>query len=153
MDDAPRSPRLTTRSSSLTPVEVVDRYHRMPGIFGPWMSAYVLARCLWVTSGSAAACNKSGRQWLDSVLPDTAARQDDLLIGVGDLGRAVAKSARPLGARIIGVNTTGKPIREVGQMCPVDRLRTALRMADFVVLLVPLRRQLAGGSAGESSER
>jgi phosphoglycerate dehydrogenase-like enzyme len=66
------------------------------------------------------------------------------VIGLGDIGRAIARSAHALGMTVLGVSLSGRPARGVKQVFTPDRLRTALALADFVVLTVPLTRQTRG---------
>jgi phosphoglycerate dehydrogenase-like enzyme len=118
---------------------------RVPGIFGPWMSEYVLGWCLWVTQRMAMYLDaRAERRWLQTVPPDRLRDKTLLLVGVGDIGRAVARAARAVGARVEGVNTTGRPVREVDRIHPARQLRVALGRADFVVLLVPLTDSTRG---------
>jgi phosphoglycerate dehydrogenase-like enzyme len=118
---------------------------RAPGIFGPWMAEYVLGWCLWVTQRIGTYLDaKADRRWVQTVLPDRLRDKTLLLVGVGDIGRTVARAARALGARIEGVNTTGRALPGVDRMYPVRQLRVALGRADFVVLLVPLTPSTRG---------
>jgi phosphoglycerate dehydrogenase-like enzyme len=118
---------------------------RAPGIFGPWMAEYVVGRCLWVTQRMATyARAQRDRAWLDSVLPDRLRGKTVALVGVGDIGRTVARAVRGLGARVLGVNTGGRAVAGVDRVYPVQRLHAALAAADFVVLLVPLTASTRG---------
>jgi phosphoglycerate dehydrogenase-like enzyme len=61
-----------------------------------------------------------------------------LIIGVGDMGGAVAHAARQLGLRVLGIRRSRASHPNVDEMFGPDELDTALPRADFVVLAVPL---------------
>ncbi len=118
---------------------------RAPGVFGPWMVEYVLGWCLWVTQRmSTFTTAQRERRWLRDVIPERLGGRTLAVVGLGDIGRAIARArARPRhdGGR-------GQPVgaprarREAG-LHP-GSLRRALALADFVVLTVPLTRETRG---------
>lgn len=61
-----------------------------------------------------------------------------LIIGVGDMGAAVATAARSLGMTVLGVRRSGKPHELVDEMFSIGELDTVLPRADFIVLTVPM---------------
>ena len=61
-----------------------------------------------------------------------------VVIGFGDLGRAAGRAARKLGARVIAVTRTGKPVPLADATVPFTRLDRVLPKADFVVVCAPL---------------
>ena len=60
------------------------------------------------------------------------------IIGVGQMGGAVARRVRPLGVRVIGVRRHGRPARHVDRMYGIDGIDTVLAEADFVLVTTPL---------------
>ncbi|HUW63997.1 MAG TPA: D-2-hydroxyacid dehydrogenase [Spirochaetia bacterium] len=60
------------------------------------------------------------------------------IIGTGHVGTEVAKKARALGMRSIGLNTRGTPVDGVEKVLSRDRMDQLLRESDFVVVTVPL---------------
>jgi phosphoglycerate dehydrogenase-like enzyme len=64
-----------------------------------------------------------------------------LIIGVGDMGGAVAEAARDLGLRVLGVRRSGAPHPAVDRMCRPDQLDEVLPEADFIVLAAPLTKE------------
>src|SRR6185503_18125885 len=77
---------------------------RAPGVFGPWMAEYVVGWCLWVTQRMAAYRDaQARREWIQHRPPERLAGQTIAIVGLGDIGRTVARAARAVGLRVIGV--------------------------------------------------
>src|SRR5439155_6075081 len=114
-------------------------------VFGPWMAEYVIGWCSWVTQRVEEYRQaQRQRRWLDHVLPDRLAGKTMAIVGLGDIGRDIARVARALGMRVLGVSRRGRPVREATRMYPVAAMARALREADFVVLLLPLTPETRG---------
>jgi phosphoglycerate dehydrogenase-like enzyme len=115
---------------------------RSPGLFGPWMVEYTLGWCLWVTQRMSTFREaQRERRWLRDVIPERLGGRTMAVIGLGDIGRAIARGARALGMTVVGVSQSGRPVRGVKQVFDARRLAQALAQADFVVVTVPLTRQ------------
>jgi glyoxylate/hydroxypyruvate reductase A len=118
---------------------------RMPGVFGPWMREYVLGWCLAITQRTETyRIAQRERRWRDEVLPERLAGKTLAIVGLGDIGRAIAEGARALGVRVIGVNRSGRAVRGVERVYALPRLERALRDADFVVVVLPLTEATRG---------
>ena len=118
---------------------------RAPGVFGPWMAEYVIGWCSWVTQRIETYREaQRQRRWLDHVLPDRLHGKTLTIVGLGDIGRAIARAARTFGMRVIGVNRSGRRVREAERVFKVGQLAQALADADFVVVLVPLTPETRG---------
>lgn len=126
---------------------------RAPGIFGPWMAEYVLARCLWVTQRIDFYREaQRERRWRADVQPDRLAGRTLVVVGLGDIGRTVARTAAAAGLRVIGVSRRGRPVAGVARVHRPAALARALRTADFVALVLPLTRT-SRGLVGEATLR
>ena len=118
---------------------------RAPGVFGPWMIEYVLGWCLWVTQHVAVFTRaQRERRWLRDTIPERLAGRTLAVVGLGDIGRGITRSAHALGMTVIGVSISGLAVRGAKQVFTAGALRTALALADFVVLTVPLTRETRG---------
>jgi glyoxylate/hydroxypyruvate reductase A len=118
---------------------------RAPGIFGPWMAEYVVGWCAWVTQRVETYREaQRKRRWLDHVLPDRLLGKTLTIVGMGDIGRDIARAARALGMRVVGVSRSGRLVREAERVYKVGQLGRALAEADFVVILLPLTPETAG---------
>jgi len=126
----------------LSPHVVVTR---APGVFGPWMAEYVVGWCSWVTQRIETYREaQRQRRWLDHVLPDRLVGKTLTIVGLGDIGRAVARAARTFGMRVVGVSRSGRRVREAERVYRVGQLAQALAEADFVVVLLPLTSETHG---------
>src|SRR3989442_15730004 len=86
---------------------------RAPGVFGPWMAEYVIGWCAWITQRIETYREaQRQRRWLDHVLPDRPLGKTPTIVGLGDIGRAIARAARTLGMRVIGVDPPGPRVPE-----------------------------------------
>ena len=118
---------------------------RAPGVFGPWMSEYVLAWCSWVTQRlETYRAAQRERRWIEDVLPARLRGKTMTLIGVGDIGREIARVARAVGMHVIGVSRTGQRVPAVERVYRPGYLARALAAGDFVVVVLPLTRQTRG---------
>ncbi len=75
--------------------------------------------------------------WRQIFTPRIAGRHL-LIVGVGDMGGAVAAAGRTLGLRVTGVRRGGAPHPDVGHMATPQALDTLLPQADLVALAAPL---------------
>jgi len=120
------------------------RITRVAGIFGPWMAEYTLGWCLWVTQRmDGFRASQRQRRWAP-VDPVPLRGQTLCVVGLGDIGRSIAKAARALGMRVIGVTRSGRASRDAVRVYRTAALRTALARADFVVLTLPLSDETRG---------
>lgn len=60
------------------------------------------------------------------------------IVGLGDIGRAVAAALRPFGVRIVGVRRSGAPDPLADEVLPTSRLVDAAARVDDVVVATPL---------------
>jgi phosphoglycerate dehydrogenase-like enzyme len=90
----------------------------------------------------AIVTNQRMGSWQQIFSPCIAGRTV-LIIGVGDMGGAVAGAARHYKLRVIGVRRSGATHPDVDRMYRPDELDDALPLADFVVLAAPLTRETA----------
>lgn len=124
---------------------------RAPGIFGPWMSEYVLGWCSWVTQRMETyRTAQRDQRWRSDVLPGRLRGKTMTLVGVGDIGREIARVARAVGLHVIGVSRSGQRVPAVERVYRPGHLARALAAADFVVLVVPLTAKTRGLIADEA---
>ncbi|TMQ22017.1 MAG: D-2-hydroxyacid dehydrogenase [Candidatus Rokuibacteriota bacterium] len=112
---------------------------RAPGVFGPWMSEYVIGWCAWVTQRMETyRAAQRERRWRDDVLPERLRGRTLTLVGIGDIGGEIARVARAVGLHVVGVSRSGRRVPHVDRVHRVWNLHRALSAADFVVVVAPL---------------
>jgi len=117
---------------------------RAAGIFGPWMAEYAIGWCLWVTQRmDGFRASQRARRWAP-VDPAPLRGQTLCVVGLGDIGRHIARAGRALGMRVIGISRTARRVPGVERVYRTRALATALARADFVVLPVPLSAATRG---------
>jgi phosphoglycerate dehydrogenase-like enzyme len=90
----------------------------------------------------AIVSNQNKASWHQIFTPTIAGRTV-LIIGVGDMGGAVAAAARHYKLRVLGVRRGGAAHPDVERMYRPDELDDALPLADFIVLAAPLTGETA----------
>ena len=104
---------------------------RVGGTFGPWMAEYVLGWCLHVTLRTELfRAQQRERKWLP-VDPLRLHGSTLCVVGLGDIGRAIARAARGVGMRVVGVNRSGKRVAEAGRVYKTRDIGKAVAAADF----------------------
>jgi phosphoglycerate dehydrogenase-like enzyme len=104
----------------------------------------VLMALLMLHGGLPALMTQQRRhQWRQIFTPRIVGRRL-LVVGVGDMGGAVASAGRALGLVVTGVRRSGAPHPEVEHMTTLDGLDEQLQQADLVALAVPLTPESQG---------
>jgi len=111
---------------------------RIAGIFGPWMAEYVLGWCLWHTQRTELFRAQQRESRWRQVDPLRLHGAELCIVGLGDIGRTIARAARGVGMRVSGVSQGGRKAPGVDRVYRARDLGKPLASADFVVLTVPL---------------
>ncbi len=86
---------------------------------------------------------QAGRTWLHRDT-EMLAGQTALIVGAGEIGRAIGNALGALGVEVTGVATSERHDRDLGRVRSVEELDALLPDADFVVLVVPLTKLTRG---------
>jgi len=117
---------------------------RAAGVFGPWMAEYTLAWCGWITR-QIEQLREQQRQRRWAPLRQGLLRGKTLaIVGLGDIGREIARAARTLGMRVVGVSRRGKKLPGVERVYRPSAIDRALAQCDFAVLTLPLTAETRG---------
>jgi phosphoglycerate dehydrogenase-like enzyme len=81
--------------------------------------------------------NQRAARWEPIFTPSIAGRTV-AIVGVGEMGGAVAHAAKRLNLRVIGIRRDVRPHNDVDEMRGTDRLHETLAEADFIVVATPL---------------
>ncbi len=66
------------------------------------------------------------------------------ILGVGEIGRGLAKAARALGMRVVGTRMHPEPCADIDETLGPDDAARALEVADYAVVLLPLTSRTRG---------
>jgi phosphoglycerate dehydrogenase-like enzyme len=107
------------------------------GVFGPQMTEYVISYLFGLERGVFRMReNQSGRCWQQ--IPYRHSRDITVgCIGLGSIGRHIARNLRQLGLHVTGLSRTGAACGEVDAVFDVDRVAEFLHEPDYLVLSLP----------------
>ena len=114
-------------------------------VFGHWMAEYVLGWCLWLSQKMETyRAAQRERRWIQEIEPEPLGGRTMTIVGLGDIGRALARPAAALGLRVLGVSRRARRVPHVDRVYARAALARALGAADIVVLAVPLTSRTRG---------
>jgi phosphoglycerate dehydrogenase-like enzyme len=108
------------------------------GVHGPRVGEFATMALLMLQSHMPYFASQQRTHRWDQRPSSLIAGRTAVVVGLGGMGGAVARSARHLGLRVIGVNRSGRPHRACERTLPVARLASVLPKADFLFLAAPL---------------
>ncbi|GAB2463479.1 D-2-hydroxyacid dehydrogenase [Xylanimonas ulmi] len=83
------------------------------------------------------ADHKARREWSGRWAMGQIREQTVLVVGLGSIGREVARKASLLGARVLGVNLTTDPVEGVERVYAPDQIEQVAAEADAIVNTLP----------------
>ena len=105
------------------------------------MPENIIGALLYVAKPYAAAVeNQKRRKWVQGTAQPLTGKTLGIL-GLGAIGRDVARIAAALGLRVIGTKRRPAPMDDVAEVMPPERTPEVLRQSDFVLLLLPATPQ------------
>jgi phosphoglycerate dehydrogenase-like enzyme len=119
----------------------------LAGLYGTSIAEHALGLMLILARNLHVSLrNQDGRRWDREV----ARTMTDLhgrtlaIIGLGNIGRNIARLGRALGMTVIGCRRTGRPAPFVDQVYPLAALHAMLAEADHVAVAAPLTARTEG---------
>ncbi len=114
------------------------------GVLSPFMAEYVVSAMLMANFGFPTYKNQQRRrEWRQHPWRPIDQRTV-LLVGLGRIGARVAKRAKEIGMKVLGVRSKNEAVANVDEIYPPDELGDAAVRADFVCLHVPLTDNTRG---------
>ena len=105
------------------------------------MPENIIGALLYVAKPYAAAVeNQKHRKWVHSTAQPLTGKTLGIL-GLGAIGRDVARIAAALGLRVIGTRRRPQPVANVAEVLPAERTPEVLAQSDFLLLLLPATPQ------------
>ncbi|MDW5524778.1 phosphoglycerate dehydrogenase [Carnobacterium maltaromaticum] len=109
------------------------------GIHGVPIAESVFGMLLADTRGIKKAINQqTNKVWSQTESLVELKGKTMMIIGMGQVGKEVARLAQAFGLNVIGVNRSGNPVTEVSEIIKQDQIPKHLKRADFVVNILPL---------------
>jgi len=108
------------------------------GVAADVMAQYVIGGILHFTLGLPAfARHQRDRRWTSGSVASVDGRTIAIL-GLGKTGQAIARLAKALGMQVVGVRARAAPTANVDRVASIESLHDMLRLADYVVICLPL---------------
>jgi phosphoglycerate dehydrogenase-like enzyme len=117
---------------------------RTEGVFAPWMAEYTFGWLLWGTQRMEGFRVAQRAQRWEPTSPALLHGKTLGVVGLGFVGRAIARLARAFGMQVIGMNKSGRRVPEAERVYRRAGLRELLGASDYVVLAVPLTPETRG---------
>jgi phosphoglycerate dehydrogenase-like enzyme len=108
------------------------------GVHSPKQAEFATMAFLMLHSHMTFFASAQRRHLWEQRLSPLIAGKTAAIVGLGGMGGAVARSARRLGLRVIGITRSGSPSPLADRVLPVARIERALPKADFLYLAAPL---------------
>lgn len=106
-------------------------------VYGEMMAEYVFAYLLYcLRNGSKHLEDQKKKIW-DPVRPERLRGKVLGILGLGSVGREIAKRGKQFGMRVIGVRRTPGPIEDVDQTFGHQDLEKVIPLADYLVAVIP----------------
>ncbi|MEE9202783.1 MAG: D-2-hydroxyacid dehydrogenase [Dehalococcoidia bacterium] len=117
------------------------------GTFAPIIAEHVLLLMLMLVRQAPRFLAHQQEQRWKQLYPGELEGKTVGLVGLGSIGMPVARAARGLGMRVLGIKKTaltGEALPDVDEVVPPDSLPHLLQHSDFVVLCLPLTAETRG---------
>jgi len=107
-------------------------------VYGEMMTEYVFAYLLYFLRGLPKYLEGQKRKVWDRVLPGRLRGQTLGILGLGSIGREIAKRGKQFGMNILGVKRDPEPIEDVDQVFVPGELGRMIPLVDDLVVVLPL---------------
>ena len=108
------------------------------GVFNQSIAETVVAMMLVFAKDMLTTIDLQSRQRWVHRDTEMLAGQTALLIGAGEIGRAISRTLGALGVKVVAVATSEREDQDLGLVRSVEDLDILLPNADFVILILPL---------------
>jgi phosphoglycerate dehydrogenase-like enzyme len=119
----------------------------LAGLYGPTIAEHAVTLMTLLMRNLHVAQHNQPREAWDRSVAETMRdlrRKTLALVGLGNIGLAVARLARVHGMRVIGCRRTDRMAPYVDRVYPLSQLKAMLAEADVLCVAAPLTRQTEG---------
>ena len=107
-------------------------------VYGEMMAEYVFAYILYFIRRGAKHLEDQAKRVWDPVRPERLRGKVLGVLGLGSIGREIAKRGRQFGMKVIGLKRSPEPVEEVARVFGASDLEKMIPMADCLVNCLPL---------------
>lgn len=112
------------------------------GLHSGHMSEYVISSMILLSRNLHIAMrNQVKHTWNQRLSQHEIAGATIAILGLGKIGREVARKSSFMGMKVIGINSTGKKLENVDEIYTLNELDKVLIQSDYVVNLLPLTKE------------
>jgi phosphoglycerate dehydrogenase-like enzyme len=119
----------------------------LAGLYGGSIAEHALALMVMLARNLHVAVRQQGQhRWDRDVAHTMADLQGRILaiVGLGNIGRGIARLGRAYGMRILGCRRTDRPLPDVDRLYPLRDLHAMLAEADVLAVAAPLTARTEG---------
>jgi glyoxylate/hydroxypyruvate reductase A len=107
-------------------------------VYGEMMAEYVFAYLLYFSRNVAIHMRDQGKRVWGPKRPDRLRGKTMGILGLGSVGREIAKRGKQFGMSVLGVRRTPEPVENVDQVFGPKDLEKMIPLVDILVLALPL---------------
>jgi glyoxylate/hydroxypyruvate reductase A len=107
-------------------------------VYGEMMAEYVFAYLLYFNRNVAKHLKDQRKRVWDRVRPGRLRGEVLGILGLGSVGKEIARRAKQFGMRILGVKRVPGPVENVDQVFRPDDLRKMIPQVDYLINVLPL---------------
>ena len=114
------------------------------GVHAPKAGEYGAMAILMLNNALPQLITQQRLSIYEAIFSSTVAGKTLLIVGLGEMGGAVARQARRMGLYIIGIRRRARPSRLADECHGIDALDSLLPRADFVLVTAPHTKETEG---------
>jgi len=107
-------------------------------VYGEMMAEYVFAYLLYFSRDLAKYSKDQANKIWDQKRPDRLRGKTLGILGLGSIGKEIAKRGKQFGMDVLGLKRTPEPVEAVDQVLGPEDLTKMIRLADYLVVALPL---------------
>ena len=106
-------------------------------VYGEMMAEFVFAYLLDIIRGGSKYLRDQKKKSWDPVRPERLRGKVLAILGLGSVGKEIAKRGKQFGMRVIGVKRTPEPVEDVDEIFGPQDLEKMIPKADYLVAVIP----------------